>query len=253
MLHSSIAGRNIDRLGRGEDYPVPFVSRFARCMFEDLGFGETLPVRPIACLSLYLTASLVAWIAFAQPGAAAGTVVGQVVRLEGAAVVERGGARQPLTVGRELHTEDRVWTRAGGKVRIELADRSVLTIGPDTEVVLADYAVSKTAVEGVLSLVIGIVRMAVGASMDRRKVEVRTRAAVASVRSTDWITEAAADGRAAVFVVAGQVKVDPTGGGAGVVLDPGHGTDVDPGALPTAPKAWGEKRKARALRLTALN
>ncbi|MDJ0895684.1 MAG: FecR family protein [Alphaproteobacteria bacterium] len=207
----------------------------------------------ITDLSLCLAASLAAWIVFAQPAAAAGTVVGQVVRLEGGAVLERGAIQQPLTVGRELYAEDRVWTRVGGKVRIELADRSVLTIGPDTEVVLADYAVSQTAVDGVLSLVIGIVRMALGASAERRKVEVRTRAAIASVRSTDWITEALADGHAAVFVVSGQVKVDPTAGGAGVVLDPGLGTDVDPGALPTAPKVWGEKRKARALRLTELN
>ena len=210
-------------------------------------------MRPITASSLCIAASLVALIAFAQPAAAAGMVVGQVVRLEGGAVLERAGAQQPLTVGRELHTEDRVWTRGGGKVQIELADRSVLTIGPDTEVVLADYAVSQTAVDGVLSLVIGIVRMALGASAERRKVEVRTRVAIASVRSTDWITEVLADGHAAVFVVAGQVKVDPSGGGAGVVLDPGLGTDVDPGALPTAPKEWGEKRKARALRLTEIN
>ncbi len=219
----------------------------------DLHWGVKMPVRPMTASCLGIAAGLVALIGLALPAAADGMAVGQVVRLEGGAVLARGGQERPLAVGRELRREDRVWTRAGSKLQIELADRSVLTIGPDTEVVLADFAVKTNAVDGVLSLVIGIVRMALGASSVRRNVEVRTRAAIASVRSTDWITEASADGHAAVFVVSGQVKVDPAGGGAGVVLDPDLGTDVDPGAAPTAPKEWGEQRKARALRLTELN
>jgi hypothetical protein len=79
--------------------------------------------------------------------------------------------------------------------------------------------------------------------------EVRTRAAVASVRSTDWITEAGKD-RSSVFVVSGKVSVTGVAGGARVILEPGQGTDIENGGAPSTPKKWGASRVEQVMART---
>ena len=101
---------------------------------------------------------------------------------------------------------------------------------------------------GVLTLLLGIVRTSLSGVWSGG-FEVRTRAAVASVRATDWITEIG-DDRTSVFVVEGSVAVRGTGDGAQVVLEEGFGVDVEAGQPPPPPKEWGASRVEQALART---
>ena len=96
---------------------------------------------------------------------------------------------------------------------------------------------------------LGILRATVEGAGRQAPFDVRTRAAVASARATEWIVEAK-DDSAAVFVVEGRVGVASTGPPHGVVLSAGFGTDIGLDRAPKRPKRWGEARVQDVLRRT---
>ena len=71
--------------------------------------------------------------------------------------------------------------------------------------------------------------------------EVDTPQAIAAVRGTKWAVDVGR-GKTAVFVVRGAVHVQRPAGGAGVLLKPGEGVDVDEGAGALVVKRWPAKR-----------
>lgn len=167
--------------------------------------------------------------------------VGEVVRQVGAVVALRDGSTRALHIGAAVERGDTIVTYNGSKVAIRLADGGTLSLGNSTEVEISEYvADGRQGIRGVLTLVIGIVRTGLG-GLWRDGFEVRTRAAVASMRSTDWITEATPEA-AAVFVVEGTVAVAGRHDAGTVVLNAGDGTDVPVGGSASAPKQWGQKR-----------
>ncbi|HVG81497.1 MAG TPA: FecR family protein [Methylomirabilota bacterium] len=175
------------------------------------------------------------WLA---PVAALADPVGRVVEQAGDAFFVREGESALLRPGEDLAAQDRVVTAADGKVVIRFDDGSLCTIGPDSELLLADLAAPQG---GWLDLVHGIVRLILAPGSRAAETGVRTRAAVASVRSTEFIVDAKLD-HAAVFVAAGTVRVIGRLTGAAVTLQAGEGTDVGLREPPTPPKRWGDKR-----------
>ncbi|HKK29099.1 MAG TPA: hypothetical protein VKA18_01740, partial [Alphaproteobacteria bacterium] len=103
---------------------------------------------------------------------------------------------------------------------------------------------------GLLTLVTGIIRTGVSALWGSG-FAVETHAAVASVRSTHWVTIANTE-RASVFVVNGSVTVEATATGDAVILEKGDGIDVpvDGGLGPI--KQWPMERVGRTLGPTLL-
>lgn len=172
---------------------------------------------------------------------------GQVVQQRGPVTALSEGAPRSLYIGAFLRAGDRVRTGADARVRIELRDGSTLSLGANTEIVLSTYLPEDDG-RGVLTLLLGIVRTSLSGVWSGG-FEVRTRAAVASVRATDWITEIGGD-RASVFVVEGSVAVRGTDDGAQVVLEEGFGVDVEAGQPPPPPKEWGASRVEQALART---
>ena len=76
---------------------------------------------------------------FAGPALAApaGTVVG----LFGACVVESGGARSPAKVGQPVQVGDTLDVPADGKMKLRMADGSVVSVAAGTRMTLAAFAV----------------------------------------------------------------------------------------------------------------
>ncbi|MCP4327819.1 MAG: FecR domain-containing protein [Alphaproteobacteria bacterium] len=166
--------------------------------------------------------------------------VGWVVQQVGAATSERAGHRVILAIGASVYRADVIRTAEDGRVKVEFADGTIVAVGGGGELVVAEYAVDgDDRLGAILSLLRGIIRATVAAALPSAEFEVETRAAVASVRSTDFMVEAE-DGHSAVVVLDGRVAV--AAGAGAVVLGPGEGTDVDQGASPTQPKSWGRKR-----------
>lgn len=181
------------------------------------------------------------------PAAQAAEPIARVVKQDGVAFVLRSAAApQPLSVGADLYLDDEVRTGADGRVVLESDAGLKLVIGAASEVRVRRWLVEQqqSRIDIALGMVTGILRL-LGEPTDKsRSVEVQTRAAVASVRSTEWVVEATGAGTA-VFSIEGAVVVRSPAGG--VTLQTGDGTDVRLAAAPTPPVRWGQTRVDRTL------
>ncbi len=203
------------------------------------------------------TVLLLVALAAGPARAQAPDAIGSVSAVTGQAQVTSAGESQarPLLPGAEVFEGDRIRTGADGRLRLDLEDGSVLTLGAATEVSLNrfDYAPEQAARNVLLEVPRGILRVLVELLVAHSTFEVQSNTAVASVRGTEWIAEAAPDATAIVGLE-GRVAVRNVGPeiAGEVVLLPGDGTTVRPGQPPPAPTQWGAARKNAFIERTAL-
>ncbi|SLN58792.1 FecR family protein [Oceanibacterium hippocampi] len=176
--------------------------------------------------------------------------IGRVIKQVGNVVAMRNGTTRALHIGADVHAGDRIVTPARSRVKIEFADSSIISIGASTDLELVTPTDPGRG-RGVFSLISGIVRMLLMPSDERDGFDIETRTAVASVRSTEWMIEAA-DDSTAVVVLAGRVVVAARASGQDVLLGPGIGTDQKGDMPPSAPKKWGAKRVAAFIERTTV-
>ena len=197
--------------------------------------------------------------------------VGRLSRAEGVVLVLRGGTTEPLSVGREVLRGDRVMTNPQSRGEITLLDSTIVIIGPASTVEAVALVTDAAGVrqQGTLNLISGILRSLVtpGGAFD-----VQTRAAVASVRSTEFVVEVTAP-QVSVFVADGVVAVLPRDAAAtpsdrddeavGAVvgesadaapptLSAGQGIDVVDGEGMRGVREWGDQRIADVVGRTTL-
>ena len=203
-----------------------------------------------------LRALAMAFVVACGPASAAADEmpIGRVVQKSGFVTLTRDDRTRVVPVGAPVLAEDRVVTAADGQVEIAFRDRTVLVIGPASEVVIAEYGVDDRGnrLRALLSLLGGILRSTVAKAPDAGTFDVETRVAVASVRSTEWVIAADRRDHAAVFVVDGVVEVVSKSEKTGVRVEAGFGTDVFAGKAPTPPKQWGKKRVEDVLARTRM-
>lgn len=174
--------------------------------------------------------------------AAQGAPAGRIVRSTGAVSITSQTQARTASPGLVVSRGDRVVTGADGRAEISGIDGTTIVIGPGSQVTITQYSASASRARSVLlDLLQGIVRLIVTAAGPGYTVEVRTPTAVASVRSTEWIVDAAAD-NTGVLAIDGRVEVVGQSGSNGVVLTAGQGTDVRRGATPTPAVPWGAAR-----------
>lgn len=190
---------------------------------------------------------------FLMPAGATGAepAIGRIVRLQGDVQVLRHDRPTALAEGASLQVGDILRTGRNGKAELAGTGGLIVTIGEGSEVEVARYlaAAGGGHLDVVVRLFSGIVRLIGEPAAGMRRIDVETRTAVASVRSTDWLVERTEKGTG-VFVREGGVEVTGISGGV-TVLAPGEGTDVAFGARPTPAKAWGQARRDRALAATS--
>ena len=211
-------------------------------------------------LKRFVLAVLVAapWMTGGVPAEAQqGEPVGEVLRQEGSVLILRAGATGVATVGDAVYVSDRIVTNPQARVAVQLADGTVLSIGSDSDIRI-DRFVAGTEDRpriGTVTMLFGAIRAAI-APGGPSQFEVRSRAAIASARSTDFACEATAASMA-VFVVEGTVDVSSTAGAdrlgdaeATVTLGPGDGSTVEIGQPPPQPSQWSSTRAEALLRRT---
>lgn len=188
-----------------------------------------------------ITTALVALLVLPS-GLRAAEPVGEVARMVGSAKATRADTSRGLNIGSTIYQSDQIITGPDSKLAIQFSDGSTLSIGADTSVEITDYTIGGDGegVRGLVNVFLGIIRTSLSESWDGG-FSVRSRSAVAAVRSTDWITESRND-RSSVFVVSGEVAVSGLVDGRSVRLRKGFGTDVDSGGSPTPAKQWGAAR-----------
>ena len=135
----------------------------------------------LAALAALSSLCLVSATAWADPA-------GIIKTLSGPMSVVRGGATMPATVGMALEAKDVVRTGAAAAVGITLADDSGLSAGPETELVLEEFAFDSTTHDGtaITRLRRGTLSVASGklAKRSPEAMKVRTPQSVLGVRGT---------------------------------------------------------------------
>ncbi len=229
-----------------------------------------------AWLALTAAAGLTGAFVARSPAA---TEVGRVAVLLGQAVRHAASGPMPLQPGGGVAAGDEVETLADSRLEIAFIDGSSLVLGPETRVQIAQFAPADGVAQALILLVAGVVKVAVGDAITWQTFQVETETAIASVRGTEWVMQQTPEG-SAVLVLEGRVEVTPrqpptptvapgpsqdehkqeksdpldqkSGTGGPTILEPGEGTDVAPGAFPTLPKVWGDKRREAVLALVSL-
>lgn len=157
--------------------------------------------------------------AWAQPAAEIVSLSGQgESRPAASSPWQAAQLRQTLDTGADMRT------LAQSSAALLLADRTQLRLGPLSLLRLNPQPQGKTALE-----------LRVGRLWSRTKrepadLELRTPAAVAAVRGTDWDVEVDADGRTLLTVLSGQIDVSNPQGS--VVVGASEQAEVRPGQAP---------------------
>lgn len=130
---------------------------------------------------LGIVLALILWL----PGEAHADAAAWVVRTNGAPTVTRAGKKETLTRGRAVNPGDLVETDASSKIKILLADDSILAVGPGSRFALTEFALGGAGRKVRLKVLVGKFKIAVskffGGPTDY---EVATPTAVAGVRGT---------------------------------------------------------------------
>jgi len=148
---------------------------------------------------IVLSSLLVFLYLLAPLAAGGGQEIGTVTRVRGTAQIFRTGVAEPLMVAQSLavQLEDRLRTAAGASVRIELADESVLSVGEQASLKLAEFDFSSA--EGkrqvTLEMLLGKV-MVLAKDVEKLKAnsfQVKTPTAVVGVRGTLFVVWVVSD------------------------------------------------------------
>ncbi len=178
--------------------------------------------------------------AAAQGGASA---VGSVRALSGRAEAEREAQMRLLAQEGEVFTGDRITTAAGSRAVLRLGAATELRMGSGTRIRIDRFLVNAG---GVIDLDQGAVFIdknpGSGGSLS-----LRSSHGLIAVRGTRFYA-GPSNGIFGIFVERGSVAV--AGAGRQVVLSAGEGTDIAaPGAAPTNPARWSQRRIQAALDL----
>ena len=200
-------------------------------------FSPEKPMLPRALRHALVGAALLvlsAAVALAAP-------VGMVVGLNGTCVVESGGARGPAKMGQPVQVGDTVEVPADGKMKLRMADGSVVSVASGTRMTIAAYGVDGAGQrrEAKLSLGQGLLR-AVVAPVDRpASFEVSTAVGTAAARSTDWFVERSAAAMQ-VGVLSGSVAMTSAATQRAVVIPARWGARLETGRDPVSPRVWSQ-------------
>jgi len=110
---------------------------------------------------------------------------GWVARVNGKPTITRGTQTEALRMGDAVRVGDRITTDETAKVKILLADDSVLAIGPRSQVTIDELLLSGDTRKGRLNVLVGRFKLAIAAWLNGHSdYEVQTPTAVAGVRGT---------------------------------------------------------------------
>ena len=124
---------------------------------------------------------------------AANVQVGQIKTVSGLAEIVRNGARTTARVGDPLYEKDTIETGADGAIGITFIDNTVMSGGPDSQIVLEDYKFNSSNFKGSMltDMNRGTVSMISGdiARSTPGAMKVKTPTAILGVRGTRFVIE----------------------------------------------------------------
>ena len=122
---------------------------------------------------------------------AAAEDAGQIKTSKGSAQIERSGQKLPATVGQVVQQGDVVVTGADGAVGITFRDSSLVSIGPDSALVIDRFVFDSTTHQGNFDATLkqGTLAVVSGklAKQSPDAMKVKTPAAILGVRGTEFL------------------------------------------------------------------
>ena len=180
-------------------------------------------------------------------GSAAAAAAGAVIAVSGSCsdhgrVLNRG---DPVQIGDTLDVP------AGGNLKLQMADGSVISVAPDSTMTVASYSIDGSGRDVRLSLTRGALRAQVTSSTGPSTFEVSTSVGTASVdsASADWFIKAQPDS-GQVGVLAGTIDLSSAVTGESVSIPAHWGTRLEKGLNPVLPRVWLQREFNAVIRLT---
>ena len=179
--------------------------------------------------------------------AQAGTVVG----LAGECFVDSGSARSPLKLGQAVQVGDTVDVPPTGKLKLRMADGSVVAVAAGSRVTVAAYGVDAAGQrrEAKLTLAQGLLRAVVAPVAHPASFEVDTAVGTAAARSTDWFASAS-PAAMQVGVLSGDVVLTSRATGHSVAIPARWGARLEQGRDPVPPRLWSDAEFADVIART---
>ncbi len=161
-------------------------------------------------------------------------------------VTSAGGATEKAKVGKKVNPSDVITAGPDSRAKIVMADKNVINISPETKMALEKYVYDPASdnKQVTLNVVYGKVRATVEQKYDgeKNKFHIKTPAAVAGVRGTDFLTSYSAKTKETKIVTfEGRVAVGMPGPGGQIInpvfVTPGQMTVATQGVPPAPPVA----------------
>ena len=129
--------------------------------------------------------------------AASTATIGRIKSLTGGVSIDRAGQALPALIGMALQQGDRLRTGPDGGVGITLADDSLLTAGPSSQLLISRFAFNPTTYDGALDATLSRGSLHVVSGLIARKkpeaISFKARTVVLGVRGTEFIIDLGAD------------------------------------------------------------
>ena len=193
--------------------------------------------------TLFVVLGLMPWAGAAPMAELAGTVAAV-----SGPCLSHGRALKP---GDAVRVGDAIDVPAGGNLKLQMIDRSVIAVAPGSNVTVASYDTDGAGRHARLSLAQGLLRAAVTPGAGPSTFEVSTAVGTASVRSTpaDWFI-LAQGGSAQVGVLTGTVDLASAATRRSVSIPARWGTRLEGGRDPVLPRVWAQTEFDAVSRLT---
>ena len=118
---------------------------------------------------------------------------GRIKVSKGEVQIERDGKRLPAPVGAMIHTRDTVKTGSNGSVGITFQDNSLLSAGPNSELVIERFVFDSTTHKGEFDTMLKKGTLAVVSGQIVKQspeaMRVKTPAAIMGVRGTEFVVK----------------------------------------------------------------
>jgi hypothetical protein len=172
-------------------------------------------------------------------GTALAQSAGTVIGLSGDCFIVSGGSRVALRLGQPVQVGDILDVAASGKLKLRMADGSIVAIASGSQMTIRAYSVDAAGQrqDTALSLGQGLLRAIVEPVAGPAKFEVDTAVGTAAVRSTDWFVEAF-PASMQVGVLTGTILMTSDATGRSVVIPALWGGRLEAGLDPVPPRVW---------------
>jgi hypothetical protein len=176
----------------------------------------------------FLIVLLLLAVGWLRIGSAAAAVAGEVLVFSGQPYLTSSGQRSPLKMGDPVNVGDTVEVPEGGKLRLRMADGSILSLASGARMTIQSYQPGGEGQQrdARLALAAGLMQAVVAPATQPSRFEVDTATGVAAVRSTNWFVEARPGGTQ-VAVLDGTVDLSSRAGNRPVAVPARWGTRVD--------------------------